>query len=135
MSKIYIASFFNTRERLFPYRERLIALGHNVISTWLDEVNEPGIPIDLSEPKWKEIAFKDLEEIHKSDYFILDTFDISPRGGRECEHGFAVANFINRIYRVGPVRSIFHHLVHKSFESWDDLIRYFEEHHKGEKAA
>lgn len=135
MKNVYIASFFNTRERLFPYRDKLNSLGFNVISTWLDETNEPGVPIDLSESKWKETAYKDIDEISKSHVFILDTLDMTPRGGRECEHGFAIAYYTSlptgfqentRIYRVGPVRSIFHHLVHKSFESWDDLISYVE---------
>jgi nucleoside 2-deoxyribosyltransferase len=119
--KIYIASFFDTRERLRPFRDELWKLGHEVVSTWLDEVARPK---EMSKQEFnRKLAIKDLAEIKSADLLILDTFDITPRGGREVEFGFALGQFQSKLlWIVGPNRNVFHELADDFFPSWDNVI-------------
>ena len=119
--KIYIASFFDTRSRIRPYADKLWAKGHEVVSTWLNEVaRAEGM---TTEEFWKKLAVKDLAEVNAADLLILDTTDVTPRGGREVELGFALGRFQSKsVYMVGPVRNIFHTLVDRRFDSWDGLV-------------
>jgi nucleoside 2-deoxyribosyltransferase len=119
--KIYLASFFDTRERIRPYANKLWEMGHEITSTWLNEVARPeGM---TTEEFWKKLAIKDLAEINAADLLILDTIDVTPRGGREVELGFALGRFQTKsIYMVGPVRNVFHTLVDRRFDSYDALL-------------
>ena len=73
---------------------------------------------------WKKLAIKDLAEIKSADLIILDTIDLTPRGGREVEYGFALGQFQTKsIWRVGPVRNVFHELVDRAYETWDQLMQ------------
>lgn len=77
---------------------------------------------------WKKLALKDLCEINASDLLILDTEDVTPRGGREVELGFALGRFQEKIiYMVGPVRNVFHTLVDRRFDNWDQLMATLDE--------
>lgn len=119
--KIYIASFFDTRKRIRPYADTLWAKGHEIVSTWLNEVSKPEMM--ATEIFRKKLAMKDIAEVNDADLVILDTLDITPRGGREVEFGFALGRFQSKIiYRVGPVRNIFHTLCDNSFDNWDELL-------------
>lgn len=119
--KIYIASFFDTRERLRPVRDELWKLGHEVVSTWLDEAAKPS-SMD-TEIFYKKLASKDLAEINSADLLILDTNDLTPRGGREVEYGFALGRFQSKqVWIVGPSRNIFHRLADRHFDTWEDCL-------------
>jgi hypothetical protein len=120
--KIYIASFFDTRNRIRPYADKLWSMGHEVVSTWLNEVARPeGM---TTEEFWKKLAVKDLAEINAADLLILDTIDVTPRGGREVELGFALGRFQTKsIYMVGPIRNVFHTLVDRRYDDYDSLLR------------
>lgn len=116
--RIYIAGFFDTRERLRPIRDSLWRLGHEVLSTWLDEV-APAAEMD-EETFSRKLAFRDLAEIRSADLLLVDTFDETPRGGREVEYGFALGRFQGiSIWIVGPYRNVFHRLSDRHFKSWD----------------
>ena len=125
--KIYIASFFDTRERLRPYKDRLWKQGHEVVSSWLDEQAKPG-GMDTS-TFWKKLAIKDIAEVESADCVILDTLDVTPRGGREVEFGYALGGHQSKFtYIVGPVRNVFHTLADRQFDDWDALLAYLEAH-------
>lgn len=119
--KVYIASFFDTRARIRPYADKLWERGHEVVSTWLNEVGRAeGM---TTEEFWKKLAVKDLAEVNAADLLILDTADVTPRGGREVELGFALGRFQSKsVWLVGPVRNIFHTLVDRRFANWDELM-------------
>ena len=119
--KIYIASFFDTRHRLRPFRDALWRMKHEVVSTWLDEVAKPAL---MSRDEfWRKLALKDLAEIKAADLVIVDTIDLTPRGGREVEMGFAFGGHQGKlIYLVGPIRNVFHTLVDKKFETWEACL-------------
>lgn len=119
--KVYIASFFDTRLRIRPYADVLWHKGYEVVSTWLNEVAKPEAM--TTEEFWRKLAIKDLAEIKSADILILDTLDVTPRGGREVEYGFALAAFQGKlVYIVGPVRNVFHTLADRRFASWDKLV-------------
>lgn len=116
--RIYLAGFFDTRARMRPIRDRIWALGHEVVSTWLDEVKHPET-MD-TETFYKKLALRDLAEIRSADLIIVDTIDETPRGGREVELGFALGRFQGiEIWTVGPMRNVFHRLADEIFDDWD----------------
>lgn len=125
--KIYLAGFFDTRARLRPIRDAIWQIGHEVVSTWLDEV---AIPSNMTQEIWyKKLAMRDLAEIRSADMLLVDTADETPRGGREVEFGFALGRFQGiEIWIVGPQRNVFHRLADRHFEEWKPalaaLVRY-----------
>lgn len=133
--KVYIASFFDTRDRLRPYADKLWAMGHEVVSTWLNEVAKPAQM--TREEFWRKLAVKDLAEVNAADLLVIDTFDVTPRGGREVEFGFALGCFQRKtIYLVGPVRNVFHTLADRQFDDWDALLATLPNlHHKPENPS
>jgi len=119
--KIYLAARFETRATLRPVRDSLWEMGHEVMSTWLDEVKRPpSMPESLF---WKKLAMKDLAEIKAADLFVLDTHIGSERGGKEVEFGFALGQFQAKLlYVVGPIRNVFHELCDRRFEDWPAFL-------------
>lgn len=125
--KIYIASRFECLNRLRPLRDELRKLGHEIVSTWLDEVPKPDF---LSSKEFStKLAIKDLVEVRSADCIIVDTIEVTNRGGRENEFGFALNDWMKLWIVVGPIRTIFHRLADHHFESWDALLLYFREHY------
>lgn len=122
-NKIYIASFFNTRQRLRPIRDELWKLGYEITSTWLDETAKPhGMKLHEF---FRKLAIKDIAEIYRADILIIDTIDVTPRGGREVEFGVALGSFQNKLlYLVGPTRNVFHELVDQAFVDWDECLHF-----------
>ena len=127
--KLYIASYFNTCERLRPYVRQLQDAGHIITSTWLSEP----IPLGMSmedyltslTPKQKlSFAQRDVGEVLQSDALILDTLDEDPRGGREVEWGAFVFDMIDEGYIVGPKRNVFHELAVEVFPTWEACVEY-----------
>ena len=127
--KVYIASKFSSRYRMRPIKFKLQQLGFHVLSDWID--NNPldetiggdydSIPDHLDASH--EIAQRDIEQVLECDIFIIDTQDMSSTGGRECELGVALAYSKPYIFRVGPIRNVFHAHKHiKPFKSWEDLL-------------
>ena len=115
---VYLAGLFESRARLRVERDRLIVAGLTVNSTWLDAPED--VTYAKPEAPYGQIARKDLDEVDAADLLILDTLDVTPRGGREFEAGYAVGRG-KPVLVVGPARNVFHHLFLR-FESWDDLF-------------
>ena len=120
--KVYYAGFFDSQKRIRAEADKMWLKGHEVCSTWLYETSRPeGMTTDEF---WKKLAIKDLAEINAADLLVLDTIDVTPRGGREVELGFALGRFQGKsIYMVGPVRNVFHTLVDRKFDSYEDLMK------------
>ena len=127
--KVYIASKFSSRHRMRPIKFKLKQLGFDMLSDWIDnnpldetiggDYDSIGNHPDASHA----IAQRDLEQVLECDIFIIDTQDISSTGGRECELGMALMAPTPRIFRVGPIRNVFH--AHKNivvYKSWEDLL-------------
>src|SRR3990167_6917879 len=70
-----------------------------------------------------DIAERDRTQVLECDIFIIDTQDVSETGGRECELGMALMAIKPYIFRIGPIRNVFH--AHKSVrhvKTWEDLL-------------
>jgi len=117
---VYIAGKYEARARLIEWRGRIIALGHTVSSTWLDETANRE---DVSPEYEKAAALRDIEEICNADLFILDEWNVSNSGGREVEFGVAYLRGCD-LWIVGPKRNIFHTLADRIFESWPEAVNY-----------
>lgn len=122
--KIYIASTFESRAELRPIRDELHRLGHEVVSTWLDEPDGDGYT--MSQAHLVALANRDLYEIAGVDLFILCTLFENNRGGREVEFGYALSN-AGVVWIVGPERNIFHTLADQRFDNWTECFRAFGE--------
>ncbi len=119
--KIYISGTFTAQRRLRPWRDELWRIGHQVTSSWLDELSKPdGMPVEAFNRK---LAIKDLAEIKEADCLIIDTDGASTTGGRYVELGYALANH-KLIYVVGPQRSVFLSLADRRFDTWDALLQF-----------
>lgn len=67
---------------------------------------------------YRKLAIKDLAEIRSADIFVLFTEDVSERGGKEVEFGFALGRFQGcLLYIVGPKRNVFHQLCDRQFDT------------------
>jgi hypothetical protein len=120
--KIYIAAQFESRKRLRPYADKLWNMGHEVVSSWLNETSKP--PCMPHAAFMRKLAFKDCSEIQSADLLIQDTFKMSYRGGAATEFGIALRAYQSKLlWIVGPVRSVFHYLNDKQFDSWTACLK------------
>lgn len=124
--KIYIAGTFQSQHRLRPMRDRLWKMGHEVISTWLDECAKPeGMSNEIFN---RQLAMKDLTEVRAADCLILDVTGTSTTGGRMVEWGYALGQSKLR-YLVGEGDCIFLKLADVKFADWEALFTYFDSEH------
>jgi hypothetical protein len=128
--KVYLAATFTERERVRQYKDKLFQLGHEVISSWLDEIARPDF---LTEVEFKKkLAFKDIVEVYAADLLIQDTEQSS--GGKNVELGVAFGQFHDKlIWTVGPPTNVFQELVDRQFVTWEELLKYLALHYKGSK--
>lgn len=119
--KIYLAGSFTSRFVLRPIRDKLWAMGHDVVSTWLDEsVPPPGMSQETFERK---LGLKDLAESASADLVIVDLLEPSTTGGRYVEYGLALGRFQRQsVWLVGPLQGVFHYLADERFDSWDECL-------------
>lgn len=115
---IYIAGKYTSKGRLGAIREQIRRMGYVVSSSWLDEVWRD---YDAPDEVRVENAHRDFEEIESAECLIIDTLDESNTGGREVEMGFALHKGIS-VVLVGPERNVFHYIVNKRFESWNECL-------------
>ncbi len=130
--KLYIAGKFSSRYRLRPIKFKLKQLGFDVLSDWID--NNPldetlGGDYDSigNYPEAShDIADRDRLQVIACDLYIIDTLDVSQTGGRECELGMALMAG-KQIYRVGPIRNVFHaHKLVNPVKTWEEMIKILE---------
>ncbi len=119
--KVYLAARFERRQEIRPVRDDLWKMGHEVVSTWFDEVARmEDMPIDTF---YKKLALKDIAQIESADLFILDTEVPSERGGKEVEYGYAIGQFQRiMVWIVGPARNVFHQLADRRFDTWHECL-------------
>jgi len=122
--KVYISAGFTSQKRLRQYRDELWKMGHQVVSSWLDET---AIPEGMDTVAFgRKLAVKDIAEIVAADVFVSDNHEPSTTGGLYIELGVALGRFQHiQVWEVGPHgRSPFHELMDRRFESWDDLLNH-----------
>lgn len=120
--RIYIAGQFESRKRIRNHAHVLWSQGYNIVSTWLNEVSRP--PGMSHEEFMRKLAMKDVAEVQSTDLFIQDTFKMSYRGGAATEFGLALRAYQSKIiWVVGPLRSVFHYLTDRHFDTWEAAIK------------
>ena len=131
--RVYISGTFTSQARLRPHADALRKLGHEIVGTWLYEAAKPA---HLNGDEWNlELANKDISEVFAADCIILDIDGESTTGGRYTEWGVACyPGSLRRRYLVGGTgqvrkEGVFLSKAHRRFETWDDLLAYFEVNH------
>jgi len=132
--RIYVASYYDTKERIKPFVAKLKDIGHVITSSWTEEPHETDEDVGLTDGLRKYYAWRDLEEVEDAELLLLDTFDVNPRGGREFEAGYAFGLGLE-VWLIGPERSIFHKYLRVRFESWPEAIRALAQDKKVQRAA
>ena len=118
--RIYISGRFEDQQRLRPQRDALWAMGHEVVSSWLDEIAHPSGMMD--EIFHKKLSIKDLGEVRAADMLILDTLG-ERSSGKQIEYGAALSSITPKlVYIVGPRTSTFHYLADHVFSNWEDCL-------------
>ena len=124
--KIYLAGRLAQRPELHQIRQKIWELGHEVVSTWIDEGGD--YSTGFGGDQGAKIGMRDMCQIATAELFILDTtspLSADGGGGREFEFGFAMGQFQHKkCWRVGPKKNSFHALVDIAFESWTDCLQY-----------
>jgi nucleoside 2-deoxyribosyltransferase len=121
---IYLAASFKLKDELREYAKELRRLGHEVTSRWLRERAHPKTQMKPTDD-YGEHALRDLEDIDRSDLFVI--FNVDPRknikrGGKHFEAGYAYASRIPIIV-IGPNENIFYCLrTITKYKSWEDFI-------------
>jgi hypothetical protein len=131
--RVYVSGTFTAQARLRPHADALRKLGHEVVSTWLYEAAKP---VTLNAEEWNNaLAEKDIAEVFTADCIVLDLDGESTTGGRYTEWGVACyPGSLRRRYIVGGVAQVrkdgvFLSKAHRRFDTWADLLAYFEVTH------
>ena len=128
--RVYVSGTFTSQARLRPHADALRKLGHDIVGTWLYEAARPA---HLNDAEWNAaLADKDVAEVFAADCIILDIDGESTTGGRYTEWGLACyPGSLRRRYVVGGKGKggVFLSKAHRRFETWDDLLAYFEVNH------
>ena len=104
--------------------------GHEIVSSWLKELPRAAEIKDTTTALYTSgelqgFAVRDVLELGTAEAVIMDTIDVTPRGGREVEWGAFVFQLVPFGYIVGPKRNVLHELATKQFEDWETCLDYF----------
>lgn len=109
--KIYIAARYGRKAEAKQLAEKLIAVGHEITSTWLDQ-KEDEMLYNEGPKSAGVFARKDLNEIDDGDvliYLAEVEGNLWGRGGRHVEFGYALGTG-KLVIVLGPMENIFHYL-------------------------
>ena len=128
--KIYVCGTFGDQKALRAEADKLWALGHEITSTWLQEVKRPAA---MTQETFREkLAVKDLAEVKSADLLILDNRQKS--GGKNVEWGIALGEHQRmQLWLVGDITNVFHELNDMRFDNWDDVVYYLERNRDEER--
>lgn len=125
--RIYVSGAFTAQARLRAEADALRAMGCDVVSDWLYEAAKPAT---LNTEDWNRLlAEKDISQVASADCIVLDLDGESTTGGRDVEWGVACyPGFACRRYIVGGKgkNGVFHSKAHRRFQTWNELLAYFE---------
>lgn len=130
--KIYLASRYSRHPEMRQIRDRLVGLGHEVTSRWIDlhdgrqESSATPERLNATPGYGAESAQADFEDIEKCD-MVLSFTGQGGQGGRHVEFGLGLALLKINVL-VGPREHVFHSLpsvdVYATFEELEtDLPR------------
>jgi hypothetical protein len=103
VSKIYLAAKYGQMMEMREVRDKLVELGHEVTSQWVDGKEENNSA--------SAAAVMDVEDVRRADTLIAFSRprgSMNPGGGRHVEFGIALA-LDKRLIVVGPLgEHVFH---------------------------
>jgi hypothetical protein len=125
---IYLAASWKLRSMMRVRRRELLALGHYVTSSWLNQDGPEAVSPNDSNAADPEhaagCATADTIDLMLADMVILDTSVDSTTGGFHVELGLALAAE-KMIILVGPRLNIFHYLpVVCHYDTWEEVTHY-----------
>jgi nucleoside 2-deoxyribosyltransferase len=110
--RIYIAAAYSRKFSVQDAAAILEAKGHDVVSTWHQEIYLPTVQLkELSPGVLRDLAFRDIKELSDCDtlvFFAEPQESQPPRGGRHVEFGIALA-LGKRIIVIGEAENLFHY--------------------------
>lgn len=119
--KIYIAGTFEDQLSLRGEADALWQMGHEVVSTWLNETKQSRYLTD--DEKNRKIALKDIVEACIADCIILDNRQRS--SSKNTEWGVGIHSYHHKLlWLVGNRTAVFHYLADKHFNAWQDVFDY-----------
>lgn len=140
--KVYIASWFASKNKIRKKAEELRKHGIEVTSRWINETIPGNATVaSVSEDYLRETAIIDIEDILAADTVVLITptkkdYKTIPkpswaRGGRVFESGFQYGLMLasrfrkgRRLVIVGPKENVFHWLSEvEHFPDWKSFVR------------
>ena len=118
MMKLYLSTVFENRDILLPVCHHLRELGHEITSSWLDQIKPQSDMIYQTlrgDGTERDIAFtrqqakQDHADIDACEIFVvfIDKNKPSPRGGTDIETGYALGKG-KEVWIVGDKVSHFH---------------------------
>lgn len=132
MIRFYLAGRYRDQALMREVRNRLVALGHTVISRWIDSTDPDDRPGDED---WEtgyahECAERDLHDISMADMLVLYTGGgPSTRGGMYVELGtFLEIAGPQNVVIVGPRTNVFtYHPEILRFDNWEAFYEWLGE--------
>jgi hypothetical protein len=124
--KFYLAARYSRRLELVGYRDRLVALGHEVPVRWLNGNHEADAIVDpvLAKLAHKQFALEDRDDVMNCQVLLafMEEPRCSSRGGRH--HEFALADAWGKdIAIIGKPEHVFHHLPWViQYDDWEACI-------------
>ena len=107
--KIYLAARYGRRAEMQRVRDKLQAIGIDVVSRWIDGAHEAAdlVATDAERSRW---AGEDLVDLARADAIVAFTEEAGSkesRGGRHVEFGIAIG-LGKHLCVVGPRENIFY---------------------------
>ncbi len=126
---IYLAASYSRRLEMVEHAAELTALGHVVVSTWIDghHLTRPNIDAEATDAERRQWAEEDLAGIDLCNLLILTTETPDngyQRGGRMAEFGYALARG-KQLWVVGPRENVFcclHEV--EQFADWAECLAF-----------
>lgn len=137
--KVYLASRWERREEMARYRDELISMGIEVVSTWMSgPMEEWSLHNGMSALEHgRSEAVRDADEVGEADLVVNFTEDPTTawvRGGRHWECGYSYALGIDQLL-VGPREIVFHCLAHMNqVDTWEEAKDYIREYQNDQQA-
>jgi nucleoside 2-deoxyribosyltransferase len=126
MTAIYLASSYSRRLEMVEHAAELTALGHTVVSTWVNGHHEtrPNIDAEATDAERRQWAEEDLRDIDLCDLMIVSTDSGHQRGGKWVEMGYALA-LRKQVWIVGPRENVFTCLAEaEQFDTWPECLAF-----------
>lgn len=126
--KIYLAAQYSWRDKLKEYARILERKNIEVVSAWLKETKDVKEELTTYTNAYaKDHAQMDLDDIQEADILVLFTIsptDVSKRGARHFEAGYAYA-LGKKVIICGPKENIFYYIGDiLQYDDFEDVVDY-----------